>query len=101
VEDAETVAKEFAPVFNEYDLVNVDRFNVYLKLLIDNAASRPFNMETLPPQPGNSDLARAIKELSRLKYGRPKAEIDAEILLRTQLGSVVAKANTGTIESTL
>lgn len=88
VEDAEIMAKEFAPVFNEFDVINIERFNAYIKLMIHNTASRPFNMATLPPPPGGSaEVAQAVKELSRLKYGRPRSTVTAEILERSQLGA--------------
>lgn len=87
VEDAETMAKEFAPVFNEFDVINVDRFNAYVKLMIDGTASRPFNMQTLPLREGGSiEVAQAVKKLAKLKYGRPKAQVEAEILERSRLG---------------
>lgn len=88
VEDAEILAKEYAPVFNAYDLVNVEQYTAYTKLLIDNTAAKPFNMMTYPPRPGNKDLAAAIKELSRLTYGRPREIVESEILERTQLGAL-------------
>jgi hypothetical protein len=87
VEDAEILQKEFAPVFNAYDLVNVEARTAYVKLLIDNTAAKPFNMMTYPPKAGNKELAAAIKELSRLKYGRPRALVTAEIMDRAQLGA--------------
>ncbi|MBI4049461.1 MAG: type IV secretion system DNA-binding domain-containing protein [Candidatus Doudnabacteria bacterium] len=91
VEDAEIMAKEFAPVFNEFDLVNIDRFQAYVKLMIKGAASRPFNMETYPKPPGaNLELAQVIKNLSRLKFGRPRTEVEREILTRTKLGTPTA-----------
>jgi len=86
VDDAETMAKEFAPVFNEYDLLNVEKYTAYIKLLIDNTASKAFNMQTIPPQKGDLELAQAIKQLSRLKYGRDKAIVEAEIMERAALG---------------
>lgn len=87
VEDAEVLAKEFAPVFNEFDVINIDRFNAYLKLMVSGSASRPFNMETLPPPQGGSEpLAAAIRQLSKLKYSRPKSEVQGEILKRSRLG---------------
>lgn len=92
VEDADILQKEFAPVFSAYDLVNVEQYTAYTKLLIDNTAAKPFNMMTYPPKPGNKELAEAIKELSRLKYGRPREIVEAEIMERAQLG--VAKAST-------
>ena len=87
VEDAEILSKEYAPVFSAYDLINVEQYTAYIKLLIDNTAAKPFNMMTYPPQPGNKELAAAIKELSRLKYGRPRDVVNAEIMERAQLGA--------------
>ncbi|MBX4191826.1 MAG: type IV secretion system DNA-binding domain-containing protein, partial [Candidatus Doudnabacteria bacterium] len=88
VEDAEIMAKEFAPVFNQFDVINIDRYNAYVKLMIKGTASRPFNMETYPkPEGADSATALAIKNLSRLKFGRARAEVEAEILHRTRLGS--------------
>ncbi len=90
IEDAEILQKEFAPVFSAYDLINVEQYTAYVKLLIDNTAAKPFNMYTLPPQPGNKELGAAIKELSRLKYGRPREIVEAEILERSALGSIMS-----------
>jgi len=101
VEDAEVLAKEFAPVFSAYDLVNVEQYTAYVKLLIDNTAAKPFNMLTYPPRAGNKELAAAIKELSRLKYGRPRDIVEAEIAERARLGAVVAESETTTSEATL
>jgi len=92
VEDAEILQKEFAPTFSAYDLINVEQFTTYTKLLIDNTAAKPFNMNIYPPQSGNKELAAAIKELSRLKYGRPREIVDAEIMERADLNN--SKANT-------
>jgi hypothetical protein len=85
-EDAKEIEKEVAPVFNEFDLLNVDAYNAYVKLLVDNAASRPFSMHTNWPLPGvqNVELARRITSLSRLKYGQDRNIIEAEIFRRTQ-----------------
>ncbi|MDD5071817.1 MAG: type IV secretion system DNA-binding domain-containing protein [Patescibacteria group bacterium] len=87
-EDAEAMEKEFSPVFNQYDLINVDKFTAYVKLLIDNAASRPFSMKTLWPLPGEAreDMARRIKALSRIKYGQDRNIIEAEIKQRGKMG---------------
>lgn len=80
-EDAEVMAKEFSPVFNQYDLINIEAYTAYVKLLIDNTASRPFSMGTLWPMPGveRPEIVDKIKTLSRLKYGRDRALIEAEV----------------------
>jgi hypothetical protein len=101
VEDAEMISKELAPIFNEYDVVNIEKYKAYIKLLIDNTAAPAFDMGTLPPEVGSIELAQAIKELSRLKYGRPRAEIEGEILDRTKLGSSSSRADFGAIEASL
>ncbi|MFA5128470.1 MAG: type IV secretion system DNA-binding domain-containing protein [Patescibacteria group bacterium] len=92
VDDVETIAKEFAPTVNEYDLLNVEKYTAYIKLLIDNTASKAFNMQTLAPQKGDAELAQALKQLARLKYGRDKTIVEAEISERTQLGTPASVA---------
>ncbi len=87
VEDSEVMAKEFAPTFNEFDLINIDRFNAYLKLMISGTASKPFNLSTLPPmQGGSASAADAIRELSRGKYGRPRSQVEEYLLETSQIG---------------
>jgi hypothetical protein len=83
-EDAAVMEKEFSPVFNQFDLINVENRTMYAKLLIDNTASRPFSMNTLYPLPGirRPELAERIKALSRLKYGQDRNLIEAEIRRR-------------------
>ncbi|MBI2552829.1 type IV secretory system conjugative DNA transfer family protein [Candidatus Uhrbacteria bacterium] len=86
IEDAEVIAKEFAPLVSEYDLINAEKFTAYLKLLIDNQASKAFTLHTYPPIKGDSRIAEAIKQLSRLKYGRDRSIVESEILERSRLG---------------
>lgn len=86
VDDAELMAKQLAPVFNEYDVINVEKYTAYLRLLIENTAARPFSMRTFPPPEGDPNIAEAIRQLSRLKYGRDRALVEAETLERSQLG---------------
>lgn len=100
-EDTEILSKEFAPTFGPYDLLNVPQYTCYTKLLIDNTASKPFNMQTYPYTPGNKKLADAIKQLSRLTYGRDRRIVEEEILERTQIGSAEHKAKTDIVEASL
>jgi hypothetical protein len=80
-EDAEFLEKEFDPPFNQFDLINIDRFNAYVKLMINGTASKPFNMATYAlPGDHNDEVGAAIRQLSRLKYGRSRAEVESEIL---------------------
>jgi len=68
------------PVFDVSDLVNLENRNAYVKMLINGQPGDPFNIETLSPQKGNLELIEKIKELSRLKYGRDRKEIEEEIM---------------------
>ncbi|MDO8241277.1 MAG: TraM recognition domain-containing protein [Candidatus Moranbacteria bacterium] len=83
-EDAEFLEKQFAPVFSANDLVNVDNYNCFAKILVNGALAKPFNMMTYPPTKGSQEIANAIKELSRLKYGRDKNLVNREIMERTK-----------------
>lgn len=86
--DAEFIVKEFDPLTVD-DLVNIDKFNFYIKMLIDNTPTRPFNVQGLPPKKGGDPkLAEGLRQLSRLKYGRDRAEVDAEIKKRSRLDEI-------------
>jgi hypothetical protein len=84
-EDGEFLEKQFAPVFNQNDLVNVDNYNGFAKILVKNILTKPFNIQTYPPTQGNPEIAKAFKELSRLKYGRDKEIVNREIMERIKL----------------
>lgn len=77
--DAEFMSKEF-PGISESDMVNLDKYNTYTKLLVDLTPSRPFSMRGIKPEPiADKNLAESIRQLSRLKYGRAKEEVEEEI----------------------
>ena len=83
VEDAEIFAKEFKPVFSEYDLINIEKFNACIKLLINNQSSRSFNMQTFNLEAGDKNISQKIKEFSRMKYGKDKNVVEKEISERS------------------
>jgi len=82
-QDAETMEKEFAPVFSQQDLINIANYKACIKLNINNATSRGFTLETIY-DPGGKDeeAAEAIRQLSRLKYGRDREFVETEIFKR-------------------
>lgn len=84
-EDAEFLERQFAPTFSKQDLASVDNYQCFARILINNALTSPFNLATYPPTHGHQEVANAIKELSRLKYGREKKIVNQEILERTKL----------------
>ena len=83
-EDAEFLAKQFEPVFTAQDLINLDNHNAYVKLLVKGKTVQPFSLETIRPPQGNNDVADKLKELSYLKFGRPRAEVEAEVMQKYQ-----------------
>ncbi|TSC76712.1 MAG: hypothetical protein G01um101433_713 [Parcubacteria group bacterium Gr01-1014_33] len=83
-DDAEFMAKQFKPVFAEQDLMNIDNKNCYAKLLIAGETTPPFNMKTYPPVKGEAEITATIKEISRAKYGRPRDEVEREIVERSE-----------------
>jgi len=79
-EDAEYMAKEYAPILSEQDVIGIANYKCYIKLNINNTTSRPFSMETIWDQTGrNPKMAQLVKEYSRMKYGRKKVFVDQEI----------------------
>lgn len=81
--DAEYMAREYAPLLSEQDVINVANYSAYIKLNIDNTTTRPFSMSTIWDETGkNEKVAGLIKEYSRLKYGRKREFVDQEISAR-------------------
>jgi len=75
-EDADFLEKIFAPTFSKLDLVNIPNYNAYIRLLIDGYVSQPFNIQTFAPSPTDLNKIEKIAELTNLKYGTPKEEIE-------------------------
>lgn len=78
-EDAEFLEKQFAPIFTAKDLMNLDNYNAYIKLLAHGKTIKPFSMETIAPARGNPAQIDQLKELSYLKFGRERSLIEQEI----------------------
>ncbi len=83
-EDAEFLEKQFTPVFSQTDISNLDNFNAYIRLLSGGKPVKPFNVRIMPPTKGNPDQADKLKELSSLMFGKPRAEVEAEIMKKYQ-----------------
>ena len=82
-EDAEFLEKQFEPGFSRFDLVNLDNFNLIIKMMLNNKTSTPFKMEIMPKKKGKPEIVDAIKKISKLKYGKPKAIVEQEISQRS------------------
>ena len=90
VTDANFLQHEFVPTFNESDLTNIEKYHVYIKTIVGNEPVPPFSMSLIKDMDAqdarkNPKLAEMIKQLSRLKYGVDKEQIEAEIKIRANL----------------
>lgn len=79
-DDATFLESKFKPTFTAGDIMKLDNYNAYVSMLINGQPTKPFNMETIKPQNGNLELVDKIKQLSYLKYGRPREDIEKEIM---------------------
>jgi len=85
-EDAEFLEKEFSPEFEAPDLVNLSKYNIYLKLMINGVASRPFSAQTLLPEPiPCQTFKNEIIESSRKTYSNPKQPVEDSIAKLAQI----------------
>jgi CxxC-x17-CxxC domain-containing protein len=86
--DAELLATEFAPRFTEEDLVNLAKYDVYLKLMINGMASEAFSATTLPPIAKRTGSTEKVVKVSRERYAKPREQIEDKVLRWTGLGTM-------------
>jgi hypothetical protein len=84
-EDGEFLEKQFSPIFSANDLMNVDNYHCFARILMNGELTKPFNMKTYAPTKGNQEIANALKELSRFRFGRDAAMVNREIMDRVKL----------------
>jgi len=79
--DAEVLELEFTPEFLQNDLIRLPNYNIYLKLMIDGIASRPFSAKTIAPAPVAKDDKKReeIIRISRSKYAHSVKSVEEEI----------------------
>ena len=81
-ENADIFAKQLEPTFTAADILKLENLNCYMKMLVNGTPAKPFNSHTPFPPKGNMESIEAIKELSYLKYGRDREEVEEEIMER-------------------
>jgi len=79
-EDAEFLENKFKPTFTASDIIKIENLNAYLSMLVRGQPVKPFNIKVPFPPKGNINVVEKIKEMSYLRYGRDRAEIEAEIM---------------------
>ncbi|MBW6431615.1 DUF853 family protein, partial [Patescibacteria group bacterium] len=86
-EDAEYLEKQFAPEFGQSDLVKLENGHGIMKIIINGVPTRPFSARGIWPIPydTNTEIGKAIVELSRLKNARSRVEVDAEVIQKMNI----------------
>ena len=94
--DAEELVKEFTPTFTEEDIVNLPKYEMYLKLMIDGIASSPFSAKGLPPLSLNEKTGNTDKVInySREKYAGNRIDIEEKIARWHEIGDEGAEKKT-------
>ena len=90
VTDANFLQHWFTPTFSEDDLINIDRFHAYIKTINQGEPLPPFSMDLtkdmeLQKKQANPKVAEMITRLSKLKYGKDREVVEAEIAQRARL----------------
>ncbi len=81
--DVEAMSRYFQPLFDGDDLLRIPSYNCVVRTLIGGVPTQPFSMAGLPYlEANNPKLGEALKQLSAAKYGRPQAQVSAEIMER-------------------
>lgn len=78
--DAAWMETEFMPRFTPEDIINLPKYNVYLKLLIEGVTSQPFSAITLPPISQKTGSEQKVIKVSRERYAKPRTEIEEKVL---------------------
>ncbi len=81
-DDAQFLEHQFAPIFTANDLMNVPNYNAFVRILADGVPMKPFSIATMPPPASTREQVEFMKQRSLERYGRPRAEVEAEIAAR-------------------
>lgn len=97
VTDANYLQHEFQPNITEGDLINIEKYHAYVKTQINEEPVPPFSLDLTrdveaEKKTENPRVAELVRELSRLKYGKPVELIEAEIAKRSRLFEVLGDA---------
>ena len=85
--DAEFLEKEFMPEFTASDLVNLPKYHIYIRLMVDGVASNPFSAHTLPPLEIDTSYKDIIIDNSRSKMGGDRESVE-KFIAKGWLGEV-------------
>ena len=93
ITDAEIMVKRYTPVFDAEDLTKLPNFESVCVAQIEGVPSSPFSMGWIPPMgQSNQQLGDALKRLSAVKYGHPRAQVERDIFDRLKSAPQPAKS---------
>lgn len=99
--DAEALAKEFAPVFMEEDIVNLAKYHIILKLMIDGVASQPFSAMTMGPIGSPTGSREKVIRVSRERYSQRREVIEDKIIRWSGMGPLQDEDGAPDIDTTV
>ncbi len=78
-DDAKFLETQFLPTFSASDMLHVDNYNAYVKMLAKGKPASPFSMETIAFRSGDFAQIDALKQMSYQRYGKNRDAIEEEI----------------------
>ncbi len=78
-DDSKFLETQFLPTFSASDMLQLDNYKMYLKLLSGGIPQSPFTVETYPFTPGPQENIDALRHLSYQRYGRARDVVEAEV----------------------
>jgi len=85
-EDAEFLAKQFEPTFSASDITQIENYNSIVKMLAHGQPVTPFSMKGIYRETGDLQAVEQLKQMSAMKFGRPRHEVEDEIMRRFKGG---------------
>ena len=82
--DAKILASEFTPVFEEGDLIGLERFHMCTKLMVEGMSSSPFSAITMPITEPKTNNREKVIELSRNKYSTDVSKVEERVKTWTE-----------------
>ncbi len=83
--DAKLLENEFSPYFNQEDIISLERFNIYIKLMMNGMTSLPFSARILLPWVEGEAVVQKtpyhqkVIEMSRHKFGADREMVESKI----------------------
>ncbi len=84
-DDAKYLETQFTPTFTANDIIKIENYHAYVKMLVNGEPKKPFDISVSNSPKGDIANIEKLKELSYLKFGRPKEEVEQEILKKYQI----------------